>query len=317
MAVMRLASIGAAILLAAGCAAPAGTAFTRETTPRAEAMSLLGQPLFAPVIPPAVRERMEQELAEARILYEHDPNDADAIIWLGRRLAYLGYYRDAIEVFGEGIRKHPDDARMYRHRGHRFITTRQISRAITDLEAAAQLMRDRPDETEPDGQPNRFNIPTSTLKSNIWYHLALAHYLRHDFDRALGVWRRAVDAADNDDMLVAGTDWLYMTLRRLGREPEAEAVLERITPDMRILENDAYHRRLLMYKGLIPPDSVMPSSTQDAVQLATYGYGVANWHLYNGDRYSAEVLFRRILEGSNWAAFGYIAAEAELVGGAP
>jgi hypothetical protein len=52
------------------------------------------------------------------------------------------------------------------------------------------------------------------------------------------------------------------------------------------------------------------------VQLATYGYGVANWHLYNGDRYTAEVLFRRILEGSNWAAFGYIAAEAEIAGGA-
>lgn len=259
---------------------------------------------------------MEQDLAAARARYDRDPNDADAIIWLGRRLAYLGYYRDAIDVFTEGIRKHPYDARMYRHRGHRFITTRQMSRAVSDLETAAELMRDRPDEVEPDGQPNRHGIPTSTLKSNIWYHLALAHYLRHDFPSAEAVWRRAVDAADSDDMLVASSDWLYMTLRRLGQEAEARAVLDRITPDMRILENDAYHRRLLMYKGLIPPDSVMPANTQDAVQLATYGYGIANWHLYRGDRYTAEVLFRRILDGSNWAAFGYIAAEAEIAGGA-
>lgn len=279
-------------------------------------MSLLGQPLFAPDIPQAARERMEQQLAKARELYNRTPDDADAIIWLGRRLAYLGYYRDAIDVFTEGIRKHPDDARMYRHRGHRFITTRQISRAIEDLETAAELMRDRPDQVEPDGQPNEHNIPTSTLKSNIWYHLALAHYLRHDFESALAVWRRAVDAADNDDMLVAGTDWLYMTLRRLGQEPEAGAVLERISPDMRILENHAYHRRLLMYKGLLPPDSVMPPNTRDPVQLATYGYGIANWHFYNGDRYAAEELFRRILRGPNWAAFGYIAAEAEVAGGA-
>lgn len=259
---------------------------------------------------------MEQDLAAARARYDRDPNDADAIIWLGRRLAYLGYYRDAIDVLTEGIRKHPYDARMYRHRGHRFITTRQMSRAVSDLETAAELMRDRPDEVEPDGQPNRHGIPTSTLKSNIWYHLALAHYLRHDFPSAEAVWRRAVDAADSDDMLVASSDWLYMTLRRLGQEAEARAVLDRITPDMRILENDAYHRRLLMYKGLIPPDSVMPANTQDAVQLATYGYGIANWHLYRGDRYTAEVLFRRILDGSNWAAFGYIAAEAEIAGGA-
>lgn len=308
--------LAAASLLTAGCAAPPATSFTRATAPRAEAMSLLGQPLFAPVIPAEARARMEQDLAEARARYERDPNDAEALIWLGRRLAYLGFYREAIDVFSEGIRKHPDDARMYRHRGHRYITTRQISRAVSDLETAADLMRDRPDEVEPDGQPNRYNIPTSTLKSNIWYHLALAHYLRHDFESALAVWRRAVDAADNDDMLVASSDWLYMTLRRLGQEAEAVAVLERISPDMRILENDAYHRRLLMYKGLIPPDSVMPANTQDPVQLATYGYGIANWHLYSGDRYAAETLFRRILNGPNWAAFGYIAAEAEIAGGA-
>lgn len=312
---MRVVLLAAAALVA-GCGTSAEPRFTRDNAPRAEAMSLLGQPLFAPAIPDEARTRMERDLADARARYERDPNDADAIIWLGRRLAYLGFYRDAIEVFGEGIRKHPEDARMYRHRGHRFITTRQIARAVADLEMAAQLVRDRPDEVEPDGQPNRFNIPTSTLKSNIWYHLALAHYLRQDFRSALTAWRMAVDASTNDDMLVASSDWLYMTLRRMDREEEAAAVLERITPDMRILENDAYHRRLLLYKGLLPPDSVMPASTQDPVQLATYGYGIANWHLYNGDRYTAELLFRRILEGPNWAAFGYIAAEAELAGGA-
>jgi tetratricopeptide (TPR) repeat protein len=304
------------LLISGACAGSARNALTNASPPRAEALSLLGEPLFAPEIAPAARATMVEQLAEARAQYERRPNDADAIIWLGRRLAYLSYYRDAIDIFSEGIAKHPDDARMYRHRGHRFITTRQIPRAIADLETAAQLMQDRPDEVEPDGQPNRYGIPTSTLKSNIWYHLALARYLRHDFQSALVAWRRALDAADNDDMRVASSDWLYMTLRRLGQDAEAAAVLEAITPDMRILENDAYHRRLLMYKGLVAPDSVMPANTQDPVQLATYGYGIANWYLYNGDRYAAEVLFRRILEGSNWAAFGYIAAEAEIAGGA-
>lgn len=283
--------------------------------PRAEALSFAGQPLFAPAIDDDVRVRLERDLAEARAAYERDPDDADALIWLGRRLAYLGRYREAIEVFGEGIAKHPDDARMYRHRGHRFITTRQLSRAIADLERAADLTQGRPDQVEPDGQPNRHNIPVSTLHTNIWYHLALAYYLRHDFARALPAWQHAVRISGNDDMLVASSDWLYMTLRRLGREREAAAVLERITPEMRILENDAYHRRLLMYKGLIPPDSVMPANTDDPVQLATYGYGVANWHMYTGDRFTAEALFRRILQGPNWAAFGFIAAEAELAGG--
>jgi tetratricopeptide (TPR) repeat protein len=281
---------------------------------RAEALSLLSAPLFAPVAAPAARARMERELAAARAAYEADPHDADAIIWLGRRLAYLGRYRDAIDVFSEGISKFPEDARMYRHRGHRFITTRQFARAITDLEQATLLVSGRPDEVEPDGQPNPYNTPVGTLQSNIWYHLALAHYLRHDFRRALPAWQRSLELSANDDMVVAGSDWLYMTLRRLGRPEEAARVLEPINAEMRILENHAYHRRLLMYKGLLPADSLMPSDTEDAVQLATYGYGLANWYLVNGDSYTAETLFRRILQGPNWAAFGYIAAEAEVAG---
>ena len=47
--------------------------------------------------------------------------------------------------------------------------------------------------------------------------------------------------------------------------------------------------------------------------------GVATWHLYNGRAEQAGEMFRRILEGSGWAGFGYIAAEAEIarLGGGP
>jgi len=304
------------VLLAACSPPPAAVPEAPAAVARPQALSLFGRPLFSPVPAPPALARMQQELAQARAAYEADPTDADAIIWLGRRHAYVGDYRTAIDVFTEGIAKHPRDARMYRHRGHRYITTRQLTRAIEDLETAAELIRGTADEVEPDGAPNRYNIPVSTLHTNVWYHLALAHYLRHDFEAALPAWREAVAASTNDDMLVAGTDWLYMTLRRLGRVEEAAAVLQPITPQMRILENDAYHRRLLMYRGQLPADSLMPADTEDPVQLATYGYGLANWYLYNGDRRTAERLFRRILEGANWAAFGYIAAEAELAGGA-
>lgn len=301
--------------LAAGCASTPRPGNGDVAPARVEALSLLGRPLFAPEPPAAAREQMERELGAARAAYERDPLDADAIIWLGRRLAYLGRFRDAIDVFSEGIAKHPDDPRMYRHRGHRFITTRQLGRAISDLETAVRLVHGRSDEVEPDGQPNRFNIPTGTLQTNIWYHLGLAHYLRHDFEQALSAWRETLDLSRNDDMVVASSDWLYMTLRRLGRSAEAEDVLQRIGPDMHILENVAYHRRLLMYRGSLPPDSLMPAATDDPVQLATYGYGLASWHLFNGDRHTAETLFRRIVQGTNWAAFGYIAAEAELAAG--
>jgi tetratricopeptide (TPR) repeat protein len=290
----------------------AGVRAVNGSPTRVEALSLLGRPLFAPELTAETRTRLLADLSAARAAYDRAPNDADAIIWLGRRLAYLGQYREAIETFSEGLAKHPADARLYRHRGHRYITTRQLNRAITDLQRAAELIQDTPDQVEPDGAPNRYNIPLSTLHSNVWYHLALAHYLRHDFDAALPAWERSLQVSTNDDMIVASADWLYMTMRRLGRDAEATELLDRIRPEMQILENDAYHRRLLMYKGLVTPESLMPADTRDPVQLATYGYGLANWYLVSGDSARAHALFARILEGTNWAAFGYIAAESEM-----
>lgn len=310
---MRATASSLLVLLSlAACDAPApeGDAGPGEVPP--EAVSLLGTPLHPREMPAEARERLEQNLAEARANYEADPDDADNLIWLGRRLAYLERYREAIEVFGEGIEKHPEDARLYRHRGHRYLTVRDFPAAVADLEKAASLVEGTPDEVEPDGAPNRFNIPTSTLQSNIWYHLGLAYYLQADWENALRAYREAMEVSKNDDMLVATSDWLYMTLRRMGREEEARAVLEPIHAEMEILENESYLRRLLMYKGELSPESLLAPEGADALTLATQGYGVGNWYLYNGEPERAREIFQRVIDGNYWAAFGYVAAEAEL-----
>lgn len=279
-----------------------------------QATSLLGKPL-TPTPPSAeARVTLEKNLAAARAEYEKNPDNADAIIWLGRRLAYLGRYRDAIDVFSEGVRKHPKDARMYRHRGHRYITVRELDRATEDLSAAAKLVSDRPDEVEPDGQPNARNIPTSTLNSNIYYHLALAHYLRGEFEPSLKAWRECERYSKNPDMLVATSHWLYMTLRRLDRPGEARQVLDPISADMEIIENGSYHRLLLVYKGIEKAETLQQALASGGLDAVTLGYGLGNWHLYNGRRDQAVEMFKEIVEknANQWPAFGYIAAESEL-----
>ncbi|HWP36283.1 MAG TPA: tetratricopeptide repeat protein [Gemmatimonadales bacterium] len=280
-----------------------------------EAISLLGDTLRAPPLSDSVRQAREAELADARAVLEREPNSADALIWVGRRLAYLGRYRDAVAVFSDGIERFANDARFYRHRGHRYITLRQFDRAIHDFERAADLVAGTPDEVEPDGQPNARGIPTSTLQFNIWYHLGLAYYLKGDFENALRSYRQCLAVSNNPDAVVATSHWLYMTLRRLGRSAEAAQLLEPIAPDMDIIENDAYHRLLLMYKGIFPPDSLYrpTGSGEVSLQDVTTAYGVGNWHLYNEHPAEADLVFRAIVAGRNqWAAFGYIAAEAEL-----
>jgi len=280
-----------------------------------EAISLAGEPLSRTIPPAATLQRMEAQLAEARRAWQHTPNDADSIIWYGRRTAYPGRFHDAIRIFSDGIARHPADARMYRHRGHRYISTRQLDRAVADLQRAYELTRDRPDEVEPDGQPNARNIPTSTLKGNIRYHLALAYYLSGDFDKALPFYQEDVAASrNNPDMLVASSHWLYMTLRRLGRTREAQQVLAPIHRGLDVIENGSYHRLLLLYKGELSEGDLLKEFGSDGgLDDITTAYGVGNWHLYNGRRDRAEQVFRRITSArAQWASFGYLAAEAEL-----
>ncbi|MEX2115611.1 MAG: tetratricopeptide repeat protein [Bacteroidota bacterium] len=276
------------------------------------ATSLLGAPLFPPVLPKGQKEKLLQHYLAAKADYDTDPANPDYIIWFGRRAAYLWRYRKAIEIFSKGIEAHPNDPRLYRHRGHRYVTVREFGKAIEDLRKAAELTSVRADEIEPDGQPNAKNIPTGTLKSNIWYHLGLAYYLQGDFTRALDAYRECMKYSTNDDMLCATADWLSMTLRRLDRTEEAADILAKIHENMNIIENFSYHKRLLMYKGILPVDSLLNPGGMNDLDIATQGYGVANWYFYNGKNERARDLFRRITEGSYWAAFGYIAAEAEL-----
>jgi tetratricopeptide (TPR) repeat protein len=256
----------------------------------------------------------EAKLAEARARYEAAPNDPEAVIWLGRRTAYLGRYEEAVEIYSRGIAAHPRYAKLYRHRGHRYITLRRFDLAIADLERAASLVKGVPDEVEPDGLPNARNTPTSTSHTNIWYHLGLAYYVTGDFERALRSYRECLKFSKNPDMVVATTYWHYLTLRRLGRDRDARKALEPIREGMDVIENGDYHRLLLAYKARSGVDQLLDAAAKGGSELSlpTIGYGVGAWHFVEGRKDAAAAAFRRVVASPQRAAFGYIAAEAEL-----
>ena len=264
-----------------------------------------------PQLSAETRRDFEAKLAAARADFGKDPS-ADNHIWLGRRTAYLGRYKESVGIYSEAIKKFPKDARLYRHRGHRFITLRCFDSAIADFEKAAKLIKGKPDEIEPDGMPNARNTPTSTLQSNIWYHLGLARYLKADFGGALKAYREAEKVSKNPDMMVATTHWLYMTLRRLGREKEANATLAQITDNLEVIENADYYKLIKLYQGKLKPTDLISDQTANTLSNATVRYGVGNWFLYNGQRAEAEKTFRQVVMGNQWASFGHIAAETEL-----
>jgi len=286
---------------------------TQITPDPAETTSLFGEPLRPALISPEARDTLEARLARARTNHERDPSNPDALIWLGRRTAYLGRYRAAIAIFSEGIASHPHDARLYRHRGHRYITLRLFDAAIRDLEQATLLIAGKPDSLEPDGIPNARNTPTSTSHSNIWYHLGLAYYLTGDFENARRCYQQCLRFSNNPDQLCATTYWLHLSLLRLGRADEARAALEPIRADMDIIENADYHRLLLLCRGEAAADTLLRAARNSGgVSFATTGYGVAAWRLARQEKKPALSLMREVLAAGTWAAFGYIACEADL-----
>jgi tetratricopeptide (TPR) repeat protein len=245
--------------------------------------------------------------------YEEDMENIDHIIWYGRFLAYAGEYKKAIQVYSDGLEMHPNDPRLYRHRGHRYITLRQFDSAISDFKKAAQLIQGKPDQIEPDGMPNRHNIPVSSLHTNIWYHFGLAHYLKGDYISAIAAYQRGYLSVTNDDMRVAFTHWMYMSFRRIGDLNRANSILTLIKDDMAIYESYSYHKLCLLYKGNLKIDQIQKENLDSSLGAQeAMKYGIANWHYYNGQVESAKSLMDQIITGDSWSAFGYIAAEADL-----
>jgi tetratricopeptide (TPR) repeat protein len=275
--------------------------------------SLLGNPL----LPPPVDPPRLQAAAAAQAAYEREPS-LEHTIWYGRRVAYCLDLPRALAIFSAGIEQFPQAYELYRHRGHRWISTRRFAAAISDFERAAALAADHPPTLEPDGIPNQRNQPLTTGHFNIWYHLGLAHYLSGNYTAARAAYEACLTRyVTNDDGRVATSDWLYMTYQRLGDLPAAHALLNAIHPQMDIVEDHAYHRRLLLYKGIGTPEELLnPPSNSDpdeaALTLVTQGYGVGNWYAQRGDTQTALLIFARMLQTTSWAAFGYIAAEADL-----
>ena len=278
-----------------------------------EGRSLLGAPLER-IEPEGERlERLEQDLADARVLWNADPTEAHAI-WVGRRIAYLGRYREALAWYSARIAEHPNSYRLLRHRGHRRISVRDFEGAEVDLSKAWLLAQSHPNQLEPDGAPNEYGIPRSSDHGNILYHLALALHLQGRWNEAAAMWKAAEDAALNDDSRAAALNWRFHALVRAGRAPEARRAVADVRSRWRIIENHAYLDLCLLYAGRLTREQVLEGEP-DGIQDVTRRYGVAAWTYAMGDPAKATAEWARLVEQGPWNAFGVIAAEADIARG--
>jgi len=281
-----------------------------ETLPEdVQTITLLGDTLEtnSAMLPQELAERIDSLIFLKRSLGA----ESDAVIWEARYLGYNGEYRRAIDLLSKRIDVDPENPALYRHRGHRYISLRAFDLAIEDLKKASELIKGAEDIVEQDGLPNALNQPTSTLHTNIWYHLGLAYYLTAQYEKAQQAYVECINASTNDDMLIASTYWYYMSLRRDGQDEFAGKIIAPIETEMDIIENDSYHKLLLVFKGEFDSNMIIDKQA-DALNNATIGYGIGNWHFINGRTQRANEIWRDVYEAGNWASFGFIASEVEL-----
>jgi len=237
-------------------------------------------------------EPVSQLALDAKAAAEANPYDPELWIKYGRALRRQSMHREAIDAYSMGISYSPFYPLLYRHKAHAYINTSRYAEAAADFEFAIRL------------DPQNVDC---------WYHLALSYFLMGDYERAEKVYKTCYKMSDEDLDVISCTDWLWMTLRRLGKREEAEKLLERITPDMKPGMVVSYHRRLLMYKGLIKPEELMPEDADD-LEVVTMCFGLANYYYEIGQEEKGNAMILRVLEAGKdnaWAAFGYQAALVE------
>ncbi len=228
-------------------------------------------------------------VARAASALAAEPRSIDRIIQLGVAQSGVAQFREAIQTFTRGLTIAPDNPMLYRWRGHRHLSVRELDRAMADLTRGFAL---------------------DSTNYGILYHLGIVRYARGDYAGAANAFARAQRRPPDAGELAGATDWLWMSLMRAGRTADARAMLDR-RPDSLPVAN-AYARRLKLYRGEIAPDSVFtPADTAD-VQVATLSYGIGNWHLVRGDTARARHWFERSVRSGGWAGFGFILSEIEL-----
>ena len=291
---------------------------TQDTLQRAyEAISLLGDTLYSDALPPAEQPLSDTIWNTNKQSYTDSPNLQNTLSW-GKALAERSQFQEAIRVFTKGLSQFPDDPALYRYRGQQYITVRQFDQAVQDLEKSIQLLKIHPISAELKDIPRTPHTHRlSSLEFEIYYYLGLAYYLQGQYGAAAQAYEQSLPYAESDDDRVAAADWLYMTYRRLGEDEVAEKTLTAIDEEMQVQYSEGYFERLMMYKGLVDPDSLLgmdasTSATDHEMMIATHGYGVSNFYQTEGDSVLSQQIKEKIVNGKYWAALGYIAAEADL-----
>ena len=178
-------------------------------------------------------------IARARAALTAEPRDVQRIIALGVAQSGARQFREAIATFSRGLTIAPNNAMLYRWRGHRYISIRQFDNALADLRRGYQL---------------------DSTNYGILFHLGVLRFAKRDFAGAATMFAKAQPLAPDGGERAGSTDWLWMSLSRANRPAEAAAMLARRADTLPAPPGYAYVSRLRLYRGETAPEALVTAS---------------------------------------------------------
>ena len=288
-------------------------------------------PLGQPMSPKVETDAEAEQIRRADEALAANPDNVDLMVEAALAREDVWRYKEAIELYTKGVAIAPDDYRLYLGRAHRLIRLRRFREALDDLNRSFDL--------------DPFGFNTAYLRGFVQYlrgefDLAADEYgrcmaLAHDEgalalvaqNKVSGDPRHCMLIATDDRTRVAITVWRYRALRRAGRDEEAFRLLESVTEGLSLTDpgpdeyqgsiikpdsNEHYYRTLLFYKGLLTEAEILDKEDLGG-QWSTVAYGVAVYHLVEGETERAVTLLREISSEPHWARLGHVAAETDLI----
>ncbi len=246
--------------------------------------SLSGKPLYANPVDPKSLSKSDSVInsvcSKSNLL-------EDDFMEIGKQFVATARYKEAVENYIVGLKKFPDSFKLLRLRGHRYLTLRKLDLVVKDLLRARELIKSQPDSWEFDAEGKK----TDTYQHQIEYHLGVYYFLKEEYKKAAKAFEKSLKEAHVGNEIVGTSDWLYNSYQRNGQKKEAQELLVTITPDFNADHEQAYFRRIMLYKGVIKPselaDENAPSEKLN-VQDVTNLYGLANWYAFQGDKAKGE-----------------------------
>jgi len=274
-----------------------------------QAYSLSGKPLFSS--PSNAKALMKADSAIKAMGAKGNLLEDD-FIELGKQWVATARYKEAVENYTMGLKQYPNSFKLLRLRGHRYLTLRKLDLVVKDLLRARDLIKSQPDSWETDAEGKI----TDTYQHQIEYHLGVYYFLKGEYKEAVNAFEKSLKEAHVGNEIVGTTDWLYNSYQRNGQEKEAQELLKTITPDFNADREQAYFRRIMLYKGVIKPSELVDETASPEkmnVQDVTKLYGLANWYGFQGDKERPKRWYAKIIQSSSWPAFAYLASEVELM----